>query len=225
MKTLPHRLMPGLLIVLTVISGLIHGKLTSRWTTAEEAQSVRELLSQLPRELGRWRLEEETPLDERTVAMLQCIAHSNRVYIDPESGERVSLTILYGPTGALTAHTPEVCYGGAYTPISRDDKVAIPTASQAAYSFSSVLFRSRDLAERPLRVYYAWYNGETWQGAKYPRWQFARYGHLWKVQVACFEDGAGGPNGDGGQEFLGEMLAAIGELLDGPSVIVKNIDS
>lgn len=56
---------------------------------------------------GNWRLVRDAAFSEDVVSMLQCPAYMNRTYIHQQTGDVVLVTVLVGPPGPITAHTPK----------------------------------------------------------------------------------------------------------------------
>lgn len=216
------------LVVLAVVSFVgdrLCRSMASGASQEEQLRVVSAAVAQLPESFGKWRTVESEPLSERTLEMLQCRAHQSRVYVDDETGERVSLILLAGVTGPLVAHTPEICYSSStFEIVERSRPEEIRGTGDRADTFDRVLFQSKGLAGQNQEVYYAWLPpGGHWQAPKNPRWALVGTPVLYKIQLATTvsseraepdnsaEDA--GPAASAGRRFLDDLLPVLDSVL------------
>ena len=67
---------------LTLLSGVIHGRMSNRWGPPRDVLPVAEKLRQLPEEFGAWRMHSEDAVSDTILATLECIGYVHRTYID-----------------------------------------------------------------------------------------------------------------------------------------------
>ena len=115
-----------LVLVLTAISGAIHGRMSNRWGPPQDSRAAAEKLQDLPVQFGSWRLQSSDELSDFIEDTLQCVGYLLRTYANQETGEVVTVTILLGPPGPISVHTPEICFSSrAYEIREERQKVTI----------------------------------------------------------------------------------------------------
>lgn len=178
-------------------------------------------LARLPSTIGTWRTLESAPLDDDVLAMLQCRAHQSRVYIDEETGEKVRLVLLFGASGPLVAHTPEICYSSAnFEIIESSQPVIVRGAGTGADVFDKVVFRSRSVAAEAQQVLYAWLRpGGQWEAPRNPRLKLAGAPILFKLQLSTeaplqsTQAKDQSATADADQRFLSDLLPILDRQL------------
>jgi hypothetical protein len=180
-------------------------------------------VKQLPDQIGHWHVARSEPLDDKVVRILQCRAHENRVYVNDENGETVSLVLLAGPPGPLIAHTPEVCYSSvAYATLETASPGNIPSNGDDV--FSRVTVRELTVTGDTERIYYAWRKAQGhWVAPNSPRLTLGGQPMLYKLQVvgkapvAQEQDGdQPPPDSDPARSFLIELLPVLEKSLSIP---------
>jgi hypothetical protein len=142
------------------------------------------------------------------------------VYVNDDTGERVSMILLVGQAGPLVAHTPEVCYSSANYSIVASDRPEIISSDRGRGTFARVILRSNSTAGEGQRVYYGWRppRGE-WQAPESPRMTLGGSPMLYKLQLATDDvaDATGESNesgqADAGQRFLADLLPVLDPIL------------
>lgn len=154
-----------------------------------------EAVDKLPESIGAWRAVESPDLPESALAMLQCRAHKSRVYVNDETGERVSMILLVGVPGPLVAHTPEICYGSsAFEIIGGTEPEVVRGTGDQADTLNRVRFQSKTLGGENQQVYYGWRPpAGRWKAPKNPRLDLTGWPLLYKIQLATV-DGASSEN-------------------------------
>lgn len=198
-------------IALTLVTGLVHGRLSQRWGPAPDLLAAAKRLESFPQQFGDWQLLKQEPIDESTIEMLSCVGYVNREYVNRKTGETVWIAIMLGPAGPIAVHTPEVCYSSrAYTIHEPRKRISLSDPAGHAHSFWSLAFRTNTPTTDQLRVCYAWYGKEGWEASKSPRFEFGGLPLLYKVQVASLvPPTTGSPNGespDPCERFLGDVV-------------------
>lgn len=201
------------LLLVTATTAVIQGRLTNRWGVRPNAQLAMERLeSPLPKELGSWHLDKEYELQPQVARILQNPACINCVYVHAQTGDVVRMFVLAGHPGPVSVHTPEICYD------SRDFSIAGPrsivevkSSSGARHTFWELPLKpKRDLHGEPMRVFYAWSSGTTWEAAQHPRFGYGGLPHLYKLQIAVTTNpGSSAKDFDPALDFLTTFLAQL----------------
>ncbi len=198
--------------VLTVLSGVLRGRIDSRWGI-EELTNAANSVESLPLSFGDWSTDEITSLDEEAANMLRCAGNAVGSYRNP-AGELVSMIYLVGPAGPLAVHTPDVCYGSSNFRVFETTKpTAIVDANGNEHDFSVITFKENKAGDRPLRVYYAWNRNGEWVAPSVPRTAFAGVPMLYKMQVATHSVEKDENGLDAGERFLRDALPHL-EITD-----------
>lgn len=199
-----NRYLPGLSIVLaiglTLVSGLIHGRMSNRWGPSQDLLAVGRKLEDFKQDGGsenlrkNWTLESSQKLSDDVVKVLQCVGHCAQTYKNQGTGQSVTVTLLVGPPGPLLVHPPEVCYGGAgYKQVKERRRLTVQDSEGSEHQFWTVVLQASDVTKGPLQVNYAWSTGGRWLAPaggrrwavwRHPRVTLSRYPYLYKIQVA-----------------------------------------
>lgn len=200
-------------IILTVLSGVLRGRIDYRWGVSEEFQAAAERVNAMPTQLGGWKTGGLEKLDKQAKQMLRCTGDVFGTYIN-SSGEQVNMTCLVGPAGPLAIHTAEVCYGSSnYTVLGQVERITLVDDAGEEHQFAVVMFEENRAGNRPLKVYYAWNRDGKWIAPESPRTAFAGTSMLYKLQVATMaidEDG----DQDAAANFLKQNLPKLQQICD-----------
>jgi len=224
MKKTTIPLFIGIIIisVLTIAVTAYSGYLFQRWGYFEGLPEARDLLRQLPMEINGWVAEEDSPLRPGEVAMLKIQdAYVNRVYTNRETGATVHFTLMVGPTGRITPHRPEICFGGR--DFAREaERTSVPIDVQLdcgreiVDTFWRVNFVNRAIGtNNRISFYYGTYHGErpadVWHAVERPRRTFQRFRFVYRIQVQAFS--VQGDERDTARQFLEDALPTIHRYL------------
>ncbi len=211
----------GILIVavLTVGSGVIHGRMSHRWGVPIDMKLAGAKLEQIPDECGPWKLDSSEQMDEEVKRVLECSGYILRNYVNTETGATVNMFVLLGPPGPTAAHTPDICYKSQDYPTVQKKKRWELTVGQTRHAFWAQTLESTDLDRSLLRVYHAWSPGDRWQAPDDSRFAFTDRRYLYKIQLAVplskLEDA--GTDADPGRGFLEHFVAAAQPFLIPPA--------
>lgn len=202
----------AMIATLTISSGLLHGYLDNRWEVGPDLQAIGRRLPALPEQCGPWTSVSDQELDPSAQELLRCEGYLVRDYWKPETGERVSVAVLFGPRGPIAVHTPEVCYRSAGTePIGERTAETINTEG-VEDELWHIQFGRPNSPDPTLDVWYAWSDGGPWQASEHPRFWLAH--HLYKIQLA------GSPAAEGGElpcrDFLTSFLPVVRAAIRAP---------
>ncbi len=203
---------------LTVVSGVVHGRLSNRWGPPADVVAAAKALKSVPDAIGPWQKEADEKLTEQVEEMLECAGYLQRTYRNRDTQQRVNVAILLGPPGPISVHTPEICYSSQdYTISEPTRRVELHTDPGLNHTLWMTTFRSNDLEGTILRVYYAWSDGGRWAALDQPRFSMADRPYLYKIQLAGhLPPGADSEEGDSGRSFLEDFLPAVAGHLISP---------
>ncbi len=176
-----------LLVGLTVISGLVQGKLTNRWGVPQDMQAAAERFKRIPTEFGEWQLQKEEKMSDLIVETLQCSGYINGSYVNRSTGEVVSAFVILGPPGPISVHTPEICYSSKNYAITESrSRVKVGNPNTSRDELWAMTLRSHDVSADLLRVYYGWANAGQWTAPESPRFTYGGDSLLFKIQLASY---------------------------------------
>ena len=211
----------GVIVItaITVAVTVFSGNLFGRWGYQgwDEAAAA---LKELPMEINGWRAETEGELDETSVSMLRIQnSYLFRTYRHEDTQASVLLTLMVGPTGRITVHTPEVCFGGRNfrregprerVPVD----VMLESGEEQVDTFWRVHFVGQSLtvgANNRISFYYGVNTGNEWQAVDNPRVTFQRYRYVYRIQAEAYS--GTGEDEDNVKKFLEDCLPTIHEYL------------
>jgi hypothetical protein len=208
----------SLAIALTVVSGLVHGKLSQRWGMDARMQSVAAQLAEFPEEIGPWQLEESYELGRSAMELLDCQGYVNRGYRHRETGDLVKLTVMVGPGSKMSIHVPEICYEASnFTLLGPRERFELEVEGRP-HALWGVRFQVNDVSERRVRVLYGWSRGDEWMAPRLPRWSVAGAPVLYKMQLSHVDQDLA--TSDESEDdpvlraFLQDAITALQDLMD-----------
>lgn len=141
-------------------------------------------LEDLPTHMGSWRISDdgELELDPEVEEILGCIDYIRRIYVNEETGVRLELLVLYGPS--TIAHRPDLCYpGSGYVQVDgpRTRTAEVP-GSPAAYD-TLVFEKGEGFATDRQQVSYSLRYGGRWTPEMNHK-QLRRLPGMFKIQLA-----------------------------------------
>src|SRR5438128_10236537 len=105
---MPRGLVIALAAGLVIAVAVFEGMRSNRWGASEDMKAAAAKLERIPREFGEW-IGTDSQLDRKIVDMAEAVGYLNRGYVNRKTGERFDVLLLCGPSGAIGAHTPDVC--------------------------------------------------------------------------------------------------------------------
>jgi hypothetical protein len=219
MKRHVFSLAVAVVVAMTVLSGVIHGRMRNRWGPSPDMVAAAEKLAQIPHEFGDWRLQSTEEMNEATLNMLECAGYVVRNYVNRTTGDAVSVSVLLGPPGPIAVHTPEVCFASRnYESRGERKRVTIREAADRDDEFWILDFKLNNLQGDVLRTYYGWNAGERWVAPNDPRFQYAARPYLYKIQLSSrLQVGADSQSDDPCRRFLRAFVPAARTCLIDPS--------
>ncbi|MEO1526300.1 MAG: exosortase-associated EpsI family protein [Planctomycetota bacterium] len=194
-------------MVLTLLTGIVHGVIDGRWTANENKRARAEKFDQLPEKLGDWELTKKSELEESAAQILRPYGTIVRHYRHKPTGTEVNMALLYGRRGPIAVHRPEICYSSVGTRQTRKRSTEVLETENAVHSLWSVEF-TRDATLETFEVWYGWSQGGEFVAAESPRFWLTE--DLYKVQLS-------GPIPEGGfdpcESFVKELLPQLEQLV------------
>jgi hypothetical protein len=174
----------SLAILLVLSYGVVEGLWTDRWFPNKELQEAQEKFARIPKTFGTW-VSEDKEVPERQLRQGEIHASLFRLYIDTESGTRLSVMLLAGRPGPISVHSPEVCLGGRgfalVRPAARND---VPMSDARCTYWHGEFKLEHPVNPEDVEMYWSWNPGTGWQAANRPRMEFARNRYLYKLYVS-----------------------------------------
>jgi len=211
----------GVIVItaITVAVTFFSGNLFGRWGYQgwDEAAAV---LKELPMDINGWRAETEEELEETSISMLRIQnSYLSRTYTNRDTQASVLLILMVGPTGRITVHTPEGCFGGRnFLQEGTRERVPIDVRLESGEdkvdTFWRVDFVRQSLAagaNNRISFYYGVNAGDEWQAVDYPRVTFQRYRYVYRIQAEAYT--GTGEDEDHVKKFLEDCLPTIHEYL------------
>ncbi len=212
MRTLSF-LLCGLLVAAAAIA---HGAITHRWTTLQPNPERAAAAHAHAVALGDYQSKDipsELPVKERSV--VNC-----RQYTSPSGNPAVVVSITSGPPGAVSTHTPDVCYpSSGYTTVRppKRETIDLPGGGTASYLVAEFEKKTATTVERH-RVRWAWSAGAGWDVPTSPRLAYLREPRLFKLYaVTAVPPGDTSADGDlpAVRTFVAAAFAQYAGLLAG----------
>ena len=216
---MPRWLVIAIAVVGLIAAAVVEGISSNRWSQSSDLRAASAKLDGVPAAFGDW-TSTESPMNEKVLKVAEATGHVSRIYTNRKNGAQVSVLLLCGPTGAIGAHTPEVCYAGnGFTMSGEPQRKIVTLPDNTATSYWSVRFEKKPTGtESPLRVCWMWGVGGDWQAATSPRTDFALQGALYTLYVVRAEPQtvAADASKDPIQEFLTAFLPEVKKALAAP---------
>jgi hypothetical protein len=209
----------ALAVAATIFSGVLQGRMRNRWGPSPETTLAAQRLAEIPQRCGDWQLVSSGKLDETSERMLECAAYFVRTYQNQTTGDVVNVTLLLGPPGPISVHTPEICLPSRnFQVMGKREEVAVGGDDAADDRFWALGYKANNLRGDLLRVYYSWSVGGRWSAAGDPRFKYAGQPYLYKIQLsALMPAGADLQADDPCKLFLQDFLPAARKFLIEPA--------
>jgi hypothetical protein len=208
MKT-THIAAASAVILLTVVSAVVAGRLSNRWGVSATAQKAAARLLETPQNVGDWIDPEELALSPVAQDVLEHPTYLERRYV--RGSDVVVVAVLVGAPGPIAVHTPEICYSSREYVIKEDRKRV--QFDFGRHSLWSTLFQSRSLDAPLCQVVYGWSDGGQWTAPEDARWKNIGKSHLYKIQAAAYSGSAERQPDEVCQEFLEAFLPVLSQHL------------
>ena len=188
MKSLGTILLGGVMILITLAVGVVHGNLTKRWGLRADVIAAGKRLEEMPKAFGDWQLEREEALAPVVSRLVQCTGSVSRVYRNTKTDDFISIVVLLGPAGPIAVHTPEICYSSREFQITRKrEHWSLRTdldKNSKLDQFWDLRLQATNASANTIRVIYGWTNTHQWQATENPRFSYSGSPFLYKLQLA-----------------------------------------
>jgi hypothetical protein len=208
-------------VALTLLSGLLHGRLSQRWGMDARMNQMASRLAAFPEQIGPWQQEATYELGKSAMDLLDCQGYVFRGYRHRETGDLVKLTVMVGPGSKMSIHIPEICYEASNFTLLGDRERFPVTAAGQQHELWGVRFQVNDVSERKVRVLYGWSTGAQWMAPRMPRWSVAGAPVLYKLQVSHIVNDPTSTNPSDSdallRNFLQDSMAILHDLINEPA--------
>ena len=179
----------GLAVAILAISGVARG-----WQSSRVDQILREgrkspfVLKEIPMQIGPWQGEDQE-VDEQIIRITGSTDSIFRSYQNQNTGQRVSVLVLFGPSTAMSGHVPEVCYPSSGYGMVRNATTRIVKADDAkagaSWPFRELVYAKGEGGQVDMQdVLYTWRHDGKWNPNLGGYKQLERLPSLFKVQIA-----------------------------------------
>jgi hypothetical protein len=180
------RILPVVIVLPVVLAyGVAEGLWSDRWQLSPELEQSSQRLASLPKTLGAWE-SDDVEIDPRIVRRAELRGHLMRRYVQPRTGETITVLAVCGRPGPIAVHTPQVCFGGAgFAPVAARTNFHLDAAdSSTPADFWSERYQKVGAAiPEQMQLYYTWNAGKGWVAADNPWLRFAAARVLYKIYV------------------------------------------
>ncbi len=174
---------PAILICFALVAAgaVVHGATTHRWAAFAPPPSRADQFHAYVLQLGDYQCEDipnEIPLKEKSTG-------TTKRYTSPSRNLVVVTSLISGPPGAVSTHTPDVCYpSSGYRTVREPVREAIdlPGGGTASYYVAEFEKKTATRVERQ-RVRWAWSSDGRWDAPDRPRFAYLRAAELYKLYV------------------------------------------
>ena len=151
-------------------------------------QAATEEVDALPTTIGPWRGEAAAPFSEELLRTLHCRAYQSRMYVNGETGERVSLVLVAGAAAPLVTLAPQAFYENEQLDLA---EAGPPETIGDQAEFLPFTLGSRSETGKTLLTYLAWRTAEgRWEAPRNPRLALGGQPMLFRLQVATASNSA-----------------------------------
>jgi len=171
-----------IVVVVLVFAGLGLAKaLRTSVGTSRPAVETQTRLTALPLVIGPW-TGADVPYPEKQLAMANAEAHLYRTYTRNKPDDRVTILLMYGDSGSMGAHEPEMCFRGAgFKQCTTRTTRNVP--GQPA-EFWTASFETGSFPPSSSTLTWAWGSDGIWRASENPRFDFADRDRIFKLYVS-----------------------------------------
>jgi len=217
-ETIPLFFGMALVIVSTMLTTYVVGANWGWWGKMKAAmKEAGVVIHKIPKSFGDWEaMTNDEELDRASIEQLELTDYVVRRYVSQTTGETVSLIFMIGPTGRLTAHTPQICFGARnFTMDSLPTPISFPyeddgDPSENKDAFSKIVFKNQSVSGGAKLFYYGVSAGKKWVPiSNSTRADLHHYRFLYKLQLEAFVPENHSGENDVIARFLKDFLPTI----------------
>jgi hypothetical protein len=205
-------------IVLVAGVTAVQGLWTDRWSGRNVAEDLKQAAEKLeanfPREFGGWQFVQELASDPKQLERAGAVGHISRLFVDKDTGAKVSVFIVCATPHDASGHTPDRCYPGAGFEIAEPEhRQSLPlTDGRTAETFTGT-FRKTG---QTLRVFWTYGVDGRWIAPQIARIELAGKSAVYKLYAIIDETRLPGVQASlVCADFLAALLPAFDEAIFG----------
>lgn len=214
MKTTAFAGLVPVLVGVALVAGatVLQGMWTDRWSgrnVAADLQQAAQVLEQkFPERFGGWEFVQELPSDPKQLERAGAVGHISRLFVNKETGAKVSAFIVCATPHDASGHTPDRCYPGAGFEIAEaEHRQSIPLADGRTAETFTGTFRKTG---QTLRVFWTYGVDGRWIAPQIARIELAGTSAVYKLYAIIDETRlAGGQAPVVCADFLSALLPAF----------------
>lgn len=211
-------------VVLVVGVTALQGLWTERWTgrnvAADLKQAAEKLEAKFPGEFGGWQFVQELASDPKQLERAGAVGHISRLFVNKETGAKVSAFIVCATPHDASGHTPDRCYPGAGFEIAEQEhRQSIPLADGRTAETFTGTFRKTG---QTLRVFWTYGVDGRWIAPQIARIELAGKSAVYKLYAIIDETRL--PGGQAAlvcADFLSALLPAFDEAIFGTKTVAE----
>lgn len=172
-------------VVLIVITAIVQGRWTERWSTFPELELYAQQLKKVPLQIEDWVGEDapETDENKRILELAGAVGSLSRMYRNGRN-EQVSIFIVCGRLDDVFFHTPDRCYPAAGFETSGDvTKQSVEIGSEVVDFKTAMFLKADPNGSQNLRIYWSFNANGPWVAPDEYRWSFQGQRALYKIYV------------------------------------------
>jgi hypothetical protein len=169
-----------------LVTGIVHGTWTQRWRAAAEIDAAAARLEDVPTRAGGWKGTAAGPIPPDVLRSTGARGSWTRTFTSADTGQKVLVILLCGPTGRMSVHRPENCYPSqGYDLVADPLRQTIQSPGAADAEFWTARFAKPEVTTggAQVRIFWSWNAAGRWQAPEFPRWTFAPQPYLYKLYV------------------------------------------
>jgi hypothetical protein len=194
-------------LVVVMAAGLVHGLWTNRWGQSAELEEAVARLERCPIQFDGWKSKSEK-IDAEALEQARAAGAWVRRFNHPQYGSFLVI-LMCGQGGPMSVHRPENCYRGAgyeMTSPARRASLEMTQGEEPAEYFSALFLLQEETRTVRLRIFWSWFDGQSWKAPSSPRVSFARSPALYKLYVIREMTG---PEATSEEEFAKDYLRRL----------------
>ena len=212
----------ALVLISTLLTTYVVGGNWGWWGKMRQAmREAATVIEKIPKSFCDWEAAaDDEPLSQVAIEQLELADYVVRRYTNRTTGETVSLILMIGPTGRLTAHTPQICFGGRNflldsppIPVSfpyEGDEENTSEHSGNKDVLAKVVFKNQSVSGGAKLFYYGVSTGKEWMPiTNSSRTDLQRCRFLYKLQLEAFISEENSGDNDLIARFLRTFLPQI----------------
>ncbi len=200
----------GVGLVLIVVSAVLQGNWSERWTTFPELQLYADQLINVPIEIGEWRSREHEEPTKRVLEAAGAVGSLSRDYTN-EKGQTVSVFLVTGRVQDMFYHEPKRCYQASGFEMQAEPErfeFAIGDGETANF-FASRFLKTDETSRQEQVVYWSWDGSGEWLAPKEYKWDFRGQRAIYKLYLMYMPSGTDTISQNPATEFIPVLIPEL----------------